>query len=71
MKPKKLRRKILIHHLFRSFVIDCQISKAWDFLATPRNLNRITPENMAFEIVSFIPEKMVNGLLIELGLTQN
>jgi ligand-binding SRPBCC domain-containing protein len=37
----------------------------WDFIATPRNLNRITPESMSFQILNQLPEVMFNGLLIE------
>jgi ligand-binding SRPBCC domain-containing protein len=39
--------------------------KVWEFISHPRNLDRITPEDMAFEIVSDVPEVMYNGLLVE------
>lgn len=40
------------------------LEKAWAFFATPENLNRITPDDMVFEIISRVPEKMVEGLII-------
>ncbi len=40
------------------------IEKAWDFFATPRNLNEITPEDMVFEILGDVPEKMYQGMFI-------
>ncbi len=40
------------------------IEEAWEFLANPRNLSKITPEYMNFCITSPIPDKMYPGLLI-------
>lgn len=40
------------------------IDKAWDFFATPRNLNEITPEDMVFEILGDVPDKMYQGMFI-------
>ena len=54
-----------IHKLYREQIISTEIDKAWEFIRTPRNLNRITPDDMSFEIVSDLPEEMYNGLLIE------
>jgi len=54
-----------IHKLYREQTISTEIEKAWEFIRTPRNLNRITPDDMNFEIVSDLPEEMYNGLLIE------
>ena len=45
------------------------IRKAWDFIKTPGNLNRITPPELDFEIVSDVPERMHNGLMIEYFIT--
>ena len=41
------------------------IQKAWDFIKTPGNLNRITPPELNFEIVSDVPVSMFSGLIIE------
>lgn len=40
------------------------LEKAWAFFATPENLNKITPDDMVFEIISKVPEKMFEGLII-------
>lgn len=55
----------MIHQLHRSTIVNTSIETVWDFIATPRNLNRITPENLSFEILSDIPEVMFDGLVIE------
>lgn len=40
------------------------LSQAWDFFATPKNLNEVTPEDMVFEITSDLPPRMYEGLII-------
>ena len=45
------------------------IKKAWDFIENPKNLNRITPPDLNFEIVSDVPDRMFNGLNIEYIIT--
>ncbi len=40
------------------------LTQAWDFFSSPRNLNEITPDEMVFQILSEVPEKMYPGLLI-------
>lgn len=40
------------------------IAEAWDFFATPLNLNKITPDDMVFVFTSSVPEKMYRGLII-------
>lgn len=45
------------------------IRKAWDFIKTPGNLNRITPPELDFAIVSDVQDKMFNGLIIEYLIT--
>jgi len=44
------------------------LDEAWHFFATPKNLNKITPSDMVFEIVSELPEKMYAGMLISYRL---
>lgn len=41
------------------------LSEAWDFFSNPRNLAKITPESMGFEILSDLPERMREGMIIE------
>ena len=40
------------------------LKKAWDFFSDPRNLSRITPPHMRFEILSELPERVYSGLII-------
>ncbi|HEY6914003.1 MAG TPA: SRPBCC family protein [Paludibacter sp.] len=44
------------------------LNQAWQFFATPRNLNEVTPDDMVFEIVSDLPKSMYAGLLINYRL---
>lgn len=54
-----------MYTLHREQILDTNIDKAWDFIKNPRNLNRITPDNLHFTIISDLPDEMYNGLLIE------
>lgn len=45
------------------------ITEAWDFLSDPRNLKKITPEYMGFDIVSVIDRKMYAGQIIQYIVT--
>ncbi len=49
-------------------VLPVSRGKLWDFVSTPMNLNRITPPDMAFEIIGEVPEKTFAGQLIEYRL---
>ena len=40
------------------------LNEAWDFFATPKNLNEVTPDDLVFEITSKVPDKMYEGLMI-------
>ncbi len=40
------------------------LEQAWDFFATPKNLNEVTPDDLVFEITSKVPDKMYEGLMI-------
>lgn len=54
-----------IHKLYREQIIPTNLQTAWDFIRSPKNLDRITPDDMPFEIVSKVPTEMYDGLLIE------
>lgn len=54
-----------IHQINRDLTVPTDLESAWDFICSPGNLNQITPADMAFEIVSELPEEMFDGLLIE------
>jgi len=40
------------------------LSQAWDFFSDARNLARITPPEMGFEVTSRLPERMYAGMII-------
>lgn len=40
------------------------LEEAWTFFADPRNLQRITPASMRFEVTSKVPERIHPGLII-------
>jgi len=45
--------------------IPTDLITAWDFISSPRNLKRITPDYMGFEIIlKELPEKMYPGMII-------
>jgi len=51
--------------LLREQFIPAAPERVWEFFATPRNLDELTPPDLRFRIVSEVPEKMYPGLLIE------
>ena len=53
-----------MHFLEREIILNAEQSKVWEFLATPVNLNQLTPPELDFHICSELPERMYNGLLI-------
>lgn len=53
-----------MHQLERNTLLDADIRDVWRFLATPVNLDRLTPPDLRFRILSEVPETMYNGLLI-------
>jgi len=45
------------------------IDQAWTFLSDPKNLKRITPDYMGFDIISGAERKMFPGQIIQYRLT--
>ena len=45
------------------------LEQAWAFLQNPANLDRITPPDLQFRIVTDIPAIMYNGLIVEYRIT--
>lgn len=45
--------------------LNAPVDKVWEFLATPLNLNQLTPPDLDFKIISELPDKMYNGLMIQ------
>lgn len=57
-----------MHVLKTEQFLPISLSEAWDFFATPLNLNRITPKELHFEIVGELPERMYEGQIIRYRL---
>lgn len=46
-------------------LIKASLDEVWDFMSSPANLKKITPDYMGFDIVSEdLPEKMYPGMII-------
>ncbi|HET97708.1 MAG TPA: hypothetical protein ENN98_03250 [Desulfurivibrio alkaliphilus] len=54
-----------MHELHREIVLDAPCGDIWEFIATPRNLNVLTPPQLNFQIITELPGTMYNGLLIQ------
>ena len=54
-----------MYTLQREQRVTASLEQAWAFLQNPANLDRITPDDLRFRIVSEVPENMFNGLIVE------
>ncbi|MFB6306100.1 MAG: hypothetical protein ABEH43_03780 [Flavobacteriales bacterium] len=53
------------YQLIKEQDIPASANQVWDFIATPRNLKRITPDEMGFKIITdYVPEKMYEGMKV-------
>lgn len=59
-----------MHVLEKKITLNAAPEEVWEFLATPLNLNELTPPDLDFRILSDLPEKMYNGLMVtyEIGI---
>ena len=55
----------MIRHLHRDQFIPGDPAVIWDFFATPRNLDALTPPSMRFETIGEIASRMYAGQMIE------
>lgn len=53
-----------LHRFEARQIVPIGLDEAWEFFSDPRNLAVITPQEMAFEVTSPLPERMHPGLLI-------
>ena len=53
-----------IHTLSTEQVLNMPLTEAWDFFSSPKNLQKITPAHMGFEITSEIDKKAYPGQII-------
>lgn len=58
----------MIYTLQKEVLLNTSIPECWDFLSHPANLNDITPPYLNFKIISRVPDRMHNGLLIEYSI---
>jgi len=54
-----------MYQLERNIPVNIDPIILWDFIATPHNLEQITPPELEFKILSNVPDVMYDGLLIE------
>jgi ligand-binding SRPBCC domain-containing protein len=55
-----------IYTLTSSQIIPASVEEVWDFMSSPRNLQKITPPYMGFEIITDpLPEKIYAGMIIQ------
>jgi ligand-binding SRPBCC domain-containing protein len=54
-----------MYKLSREQYVTATLGEAWDLLKNPANLDRITPPDLQFQIISPVPEEMFNGLIVE------
>ncbi len=54
-----------MHLLEKEITLNAPADQVWEFLATPLNLNELTPPDLDFKIISELPDKMYNGLMIQ------
>lgn len=45
-------------------VLPISLEQAWDFFASPKNLNQITPPDLTFEITSSLSDTMYEGMIL-------
>jgi len=64
-EPLKKKQHMPIQKLERIQRLPASLSTIWDFISSPDNLKKITPEYMSFEIQGNAPEKMYAGQMIQ------
>ncbi len=58
-------KKMAFYQLKTSQKIPATIDRVWEFISSPANLKRITPDHMGFDITSGdLPERMYPGMMI-------
>lgn len=46
-------------------IIECSLEEAWSFFSSPKNLSRITPSSMDFNIKTDLIDEMYEGMIIK------
>ena len=55
----------LMYQLKRQQLVKTDMATCWYFFSSPGNLQKITPKYMGFDVLTEVPEKMYEGLMIE------
>ncbi len=58
-----------LYHLERMQELKTGLEDTWKFFSNPYNLEKITPHDMNFKILSSPPETVYSGLIIEYEIT--
>ncbi|TNE54495.1 MAG: hypothetical protein EP338_06675 [Bacteroidetes bacterium] len=53
-----------MYQLRREQIVHTDLKSCWEFFSSPKNLSRITPKEMGFEITSGVPASMYEGQII-------
>lgn len=62
---KQYQNKMGFYQLHKTQKVPATIEQVWDFISSPANLKKITPEYMGFNITSkLLSEKMYPGMII-------
>jgi len=56
---------VSIHTLEQSQTVSVSIEACWNFFSDPRNLARITPPELGFEVTSQLPPRVHPGMMIQ------
>lgn len=53
-----------MYQLKRTQIVQSDLQTCWDFFSAPKNLKTITPDYMGFDVITDLPDKMYEGLII-------
>jgi ligand-binding SRPBCC domain-containing protein len=53
-----------VHTLRRTQIVPASLDACWSFFSDPRNLEKITPPSLDFDVRSDVPAKIYPGLMI-------
>jgi ligand-binding SRPBCC domain-containing protein len=54
-----------MYQIKRTQIVKTDLNTCWEFFSSPKNLQKITPKYMGFDVRTEVPAKMYEGLMIE------
>ena len=54
-----------VHILERTQIVHATLEECWSFFSDPRNLERITPPELGFQILTQLPHRIHPGMMIK------